>query len=258
MFPMKKALWLLVLLCIAAPLAPAQTTSMPGVITASSSDCSTAGSCVTFSTLPSASGIVLVDISGTFTGLTLNFEGSADATNWRALGCSSLVGGVSISNTSTTGAWQCNSGGLTGIRARASALSTGSARIQMQATPASVEALLAPSASNSALSDGSTVAYFVPAAAAGARLTGLVVTTTAAATAYVRLYNGSSAPTCSSASGIVGRFIIAATGAGFALQLPIPHNLTSGIGLCITSNISDTGTTASTSATVAYTAWYQQ
>jgi hypothetical protein len=67
---------------------------------------------------------------------------------------------------------------------------------------------------------------------------------------YLRLYNTSGSPTCSSATGLVGGWIIpgATTGAGGTFQIPVGVAFSSGIGICITGGFSDTDTTNATAS----------
>jgi hypothetical protein len=61
---------------------------------------------------------------------------------------------------------------------------------------------------------------------------------------YLRMYNASSAPTCSSATGFIESIPIpaSATGAGF-VDIGIPIGYTTGIGFCFTGGSSSTDNT---------------
>lgn len=100
------------------------------------------------------------------------------------------------------------------------------------------------------LSNGSTVEYTVKASAG--QVYKLDVTNTLSAAMYVRLYNLTDAD-CTSATGIVARFIIpaATTGQGGSFSFPVGKEFSTGITMCVTSNISDTGNTAVTTSVVA-------
>jgi hypothetical protein len=73
------------------------------------------------------------------------------------------------------------------------------------------------------------------------------VTNTNPAVRYIRFYNLSSAPTCSSATGIAGRFAIPgdATGAGHVINLgPFGIAFSTGISYCLTTGSGDTDNNA--------------
>jgi hypothetical protein len=83
----------------------------------------------------------------------------------------------------------------------------------------------------------------------------LDVTNLLAAVMYVRIYNSTN-PDCTSATGIVGRYIVpaSATGAGMVKQISVGAAFATGISLCVTTTTSDTNNTAiaSNSAAVTY------
>lgn len=131
---MTRLLFVLSLLLWAAPF-QAQNRNLTGSITASSTDCSTAGSCVVLKVLNA--GAVAVQVTGTFTA-TLQFEGSADyatavTPTWLALSGVPYSSGASVTSTTGTGGWIFGAAGLTGIRVRASAYTSGTASIEFQA-----------------------------------------------------------------------------------------------------------------------------
>lgn len=101
------------------------------------------------------------------------------------------------------------------------------------------------------LSDGATVEYLVKSSAG--QVYKLDVTNTLSAAMYVRLYNLGASTDCTSATGIVARFIIpaASTGSGGSFSFPVGKEFSTGISICVTSNISDTGSTAVTTSVVA-------
>src|ERR1051326_7382317 len=114
----------------------AQTRNLTGSMTASSTDCSVAGSCVVFRKNPN-DGTVAVQLTGTFTA-TIQFEGSVDyafsaSPNWFPLAGSSYAGGSPVTSSTGTGGWQLNTSGLTGFRVRASALTSGTVGVSFQA-----------------------------------------------------------------------------------------------------------------------------
>lgn len=106
------------------------------------------------------------------------------------------------------------------------------------------------------LADGSAKAISIRSAPA--TLIDLQVTNSLAAVMYVRLYDTASVPTCTSATGIVARYIVpvSTTGAGMALEFIAGKIFVNGIGVCITTTVSDTDNTAVASASVAVSANY--
>lgn len=74
---------------------------------------------------------------------------------------------------------------------------------------------------------------------------GVRAVNTTATLYYLRLYNSSGAPTCSSATGFIETIPIpaSATGAGIMAVLPIPINYGTGIGFCFTGGGSSTDNT---------------
>lgn len=80
---------------------------------------------------------------------------------------------------------------------------------------------------------------------AAGNIYGFRIVNTTATLYYLRLYNSSSAPTCSSATGFIESIPIpaSATGAGFVEQSDIPIGYTTGIGYCLTGGSSSTDNT---------------
>lgn len=76
-------------------------------------------------------------------------------------------------------------------------------------------------------------------------LYGISAINTTATLYYLRLYNSSSAPTCSSATGYVETIPIpaSATGAGLERWPHVPQGFTTGIGFCLTGGASSTDNT---------------
>jgi hypothetical protein len=121
-----------------SPPAQAQTAAPPatGNITANSSDCSVAGSCVSLQLVPGATASVGLDVGGTWTG-TLSFEGQFPNAPFRAISCAPPSSPSSGATTTTSsGGFQCNVAGMAVFRARGSATITGSAAISIQPTSA--------------------------------------------------------------------------------------------------------------------------
>lgn len=75
----------------------------------------------------------VVDVSGTFTGLTVAVEGSTDGgTTWRALAMSPVAGGADVTSVTAAGAWRSNFGGFNKARVNVSAIATGSVVVKAQ------------------------------------------------------------------------------------------------------------------------------
>jgi len=99
-------------------------------ISANSSDCSVANSCVVLYVSPQSGGVG-ISITGTWLG-TLNFEGSVDQGNWNSEHVFSLSGGASITSTTGNGIWQFSNAGMTAVRVRGQPFISGSAVITLQ------------------------------------------------------------------------------------------------------------------------------
>lgn len=115
-------------------------------ITAQASSCSTSGpsgtatGCVILQ-LNSTSGSASITVSGTFSA-TLQFEVSGDGeTNWAGINCYPPSSASGVSSTAAAGSWQCNVGGFTHLRVRASAYTSGTATVNLQANPVSARAV---------------------------------------------------------------------------------------------------------------------
>ena len=127
-----KYIFLLVLCACSAYCQPATS----GSITASGATCGTASACVTW-TLGSWTGVSLggatVQLSGTFSA-TNQFEATNDpsptaAGNWYSI---APTQGTTLSSSATAaGIWQFNITGLTGLRVRSSAYSSGTVNVQI-------------------------------------------------------------------------------------------------------------------------------
>lgn len=115
----------LLLLLAAAPVS-AQMLGLPQRITTQDSGtaCSVVFTCATFQvgTASSAS----FQISGTWTG-TITFEGSADGSTFVSLVVQNIATSAQVTSTTANAAWNVPNGGLTTIRARATAGMTGTA-----------------------------------------------------------------------------------------------------------------------------------
>ena len=106
-----------------------------GSITASGSTCATAGACVV-AQLQQNSGGATITLSGTWSA-TVQFEAAADGVNFSALSMTPVGGGSAVTSATGNGVWQVNIAGLSVVRARASALASGTAVVNIQGSQAS-------------------------------------------------------------------------------------------------------------------------
>lgn len=122
---MRKTLfaWLLVLFVV-APVS-AQTIDT-GSITAGGADCSTAARCAIFENLPPQWMNVTLQVSGTFSA-TLQFEATADGTNWVSVMAVNVADGSSASSSTATGVFSLSNAGYSKVRVRCSAYTSGTA-----------------------------------------------------------------------------------------------------------------------------------
>ena len=130
---------------IAAALCGTAFAQNPQNITAASTDCETAGSCVVQS-LSQTQGAVGLVVTGTFSA-TLQFEASArrdDGGNfvaWAALNCFPPNSTTSATSATATGTWQCNVAGMIAVRIRASAYTSGTAVVSISAHQGSAKSI---------------------------------------------------------------------------------------------------------------------
>jgi len=88
----------------------------------------------------------------------------------------------------------------------------------------------------------------------------VVATNNSATINYLRFYNLSSAPTCSSATGFINQIAIPASTSGAGFVIPIPEggwSYGTGIGICVTSGYSTTDTTNATASAISITVGYK-
>lgn len=125
-------------LLLALPVLSKAQAPVAADLTAASTDCSVANSCVTLTLLPDT-GSAVITVDGTFSG-TLQFEITAGRTTvaqtWIAILGDPLPSGAGVSSTTTTGKWGLNVAGMTSIRVRISAYTSGTASVGIRAGPA--------------------------------------------------------------------------------------------------------------------------
>lgn len=127
---------LLLITCLLVSIAAVGQTS-GGSITASGSSC-TATTCVSLATYAST-GSASIGVSGTYSG-TLQFEASPDnGGNWVAINAYPSNSTTAATSTTSTGAWQVNLAGFTNLRVRCSSYSSGTAVVNLQASPAAAK-----------------------------------------------------------------------------------------------------------------------
>lgn len=99
-------------------------------LTASSTDCTLAGACLTFDLRTANDASVGIQISGTWSA-TVQFEGTLDCSNWFAAGAYAVPGAtvstsaVAVTSTAGNGQWTLATVGYCGVRARVSAFTSG-------------------------------------------------------------------------------------------------------------------------------------
>lgn len=162
---------LLVLAIIFAPLPPPvfaqQLNQAAGTLTASSSatdNCATANACVVLKLGPSDAS-ASITINGTFAG-TETFEASASAgAQWSSISCPTFAQGATVASATATGAWTCGVAGMTTLRVRQSAFTSGGPVVSLASSPAlpSIASVQTPQS----LSTTSTPNFAAPAQVAG-------------------------------------------------------------------------------------------
>lgn len=135
---MKKfATLLLLLLAFGLPPMRAQTIPATANITASDSGtCATAGACLTVN-LPGNSASSVIQLTGTFSA-TLQFEGTtSQGGTFVAVSATPVGGGSAVNSATATGAWRVTTSGLSQIRVRCSAFTSGTAVASITQSPGS-------------------------------------------------------------------------------------------------------------------------
>lgn len=80
-------------------------------------------------------GAIAVQLTGTWAG-TVTFEGTIDGVTWVALNLVPTNSSTAASTATTTGIWMGNVAGLEAVRARFSAVTSGTVQAFMLGTPA--------------------------------------------------------------------------------------------------------------------------
>jgi hypothetical protein len=123
---MKRLLLSLLAACVLVAGASAQTIDGTQYVDTESTGACNTGACAAF-LLPSAPSLT-VDVSGTFTG-TLTFEATSDGYTWRTLSVLNTSTGGAATTATAAGLFAVNNIGYVQVRVRATAWSSGSARV---------------------------------------------------------------------------------------------------------------------------------
>lgn len=136
---MKRWLCLLVLL-FAVTGAQAQNLVASGSLTAAAASCVQSGTGCTILAISSGStGSAVVNLAGTWAA-TSQFEASADSgTTWVAINGTPIAGSTAVTNSTANGTWGFNVGGLTHIRVRLSAFTSGSVSVTITGSTAAAK-----------------------------------------------------------------------------------------------------------------------
>jgi hypothetical protein len=123
--------------CAEVAYAQNQSPSNYGNITATASDCTaTPAACVSLHFPYSNTGVVGIQVTGTWTA-TLAAQGSSDnGTTWFTVNMTPYTTSTPVSSTAANGNWQAFVGGLTDFRIRASAYTSGTAIVVLNSTSA--------------------------------------------------------------------------------------------------------------------------
>ena len=137
---MKRFLVLLFALFAASALFGQNYSSQTGVLTSSGSGCTLANNFTpptncTMLLLPANASTAVVTLSGTFSA-TVQFEISADNTNFVAANAAPQPSGAIVSSATGAGTWSIPVAGMTIVRARASSYASGQVNVFFQASTA--------------------------------------------------------------------------------------------------------------------------
>lgn len=132
--------WLLVLLLFATLdtiSAGAQNLTAAGNLTAASASCvQNTTACLILGVTSGATGSAVVSLTGTWSA-TAQFETSADnGVNWVAIAGTPVIGGTAVTSSTANGTWGFNVSGLTHIRVRVSAFTSGTVAVTINGSTA--------------------------------------------------------------------------------------------------------------------------
>jgi hypothetical protein len=231
------------------------------------------------------SGSVGVDVRGSGSGMTFNFQGSVDGTNYVAAPCVVPSTGAIVTGGSANGTWTCQAAGYQLMRVNMSAFTSGTASITLNASAGSNQppigtqgtATNLTAVNGSAISGGATgqlPVNLLPVTAGGltvyhvqptasdnhanikngaGQVYKISVTGNATQTTvqYLRLYNAASGFNgCNSATNIIYSNAIpfSTNGAGLVDAWPEGMPFSTGISICVTGGYGDNDTTNATAS----------
>lgn len=122
---MRKSVLLFVALLTFATLVSAQVFDTQNVTAVSTGACADTGACATFSP-PNNAPSMGIQVSGPFVG-TLTFEATTNGRDWVAVEVTNLASGVAATTTTAAGIFTVSNQGIVGVRARATAWTSGTA-----------------------------------------------------------------------------------------------------------------------------------
>lgn len=122
-----------------------------------------------------AMATAIIDVSGTFTGLSAFAEGTVDGSNWFAMGVFAPSGGTYVTGggISALGDYWVPVSGLSGVRLRATVVSTGSAVIAIRASAGASPNRAVVITGSSTITVNSQLAGIVPSVGHGVSGTGV-------------------------------------------------------------------------------------
>jgi hypothetical protein len=255
--------------------------TQPGTIAATTGTITANGQTVVCATTRASN--VMMYCTGTFAGVNCTFEGSLDGTNYFAVqairtNANTIELTTGVLAAAPAYAWELSVNGLTHVRVRATAYTSGTQTWRIQPGTYATEPIPAaqvsatqpvsgtvtatvtggtingvtPTASN-VNSAASTNAAFIKASAG--TVFSIIAFNAGGAAAYVKFYNKASAPTLASDVPI---FVLAVPAAGNASISFGPHGnrFGTGIAYAITGAVGDTDTTAVAAAQVKVSTQY--
>lgn len=115
----------------------------PNDVAAGPSNFTSAGLPKTLAVNSQGSGSVGIQVTGTFTGLTANFQGTVDGTNYFTISCftTGTTGAIvqGVTTTSAVGSWTCPAAGYQNVQVQVTAVASGTAVITLNASAGSAQ-----------------------------------------------------------------------------------------------------------------------
>lgn len=196
-------------------------------------------------------GVAVIQVTGTFVG-TVTFEGTTDGTNWVSISATQIGAGTILSTATTTGIFRLAVSGITTIRARISAYTSGSITAIGRASNATLSGKVVTLSTS--VTGGYTPGKLISAATtnatsvktSGGTIGYLTASNVNAAARFLKIYNKASSPTVGT-DVPVHTFLIPGNTAGAGTNIPLPPQgmaLGTGIAFAITAAVADSDTTA--------------